>query len=142
MGLIRKHIGEDFKTKVSRWMTESGYSDFLYKEGCLVTGVSLDSDLKINFGTKPGANNTIRFLAQHPVDLPIYIVFKMPRCIDVRIASWQATGPAQVLAALNKHSRSLEGLQWVDVIKGENQVVFEKKNGEWVKTHQGKAYLY
>ena len=141
MGLIRRHIGEDFKTKVSRWMTESGYLDFLYK-GSFVAGVSLDSDLKINIRTIPGANNTIRFLTKHQIDLPIYIVFKMPSYIDIKISAWQAAGPAQVLDALNKYSGALEGLQWVSVIKGENQVVFEKKNGEWVKTRQGNAYLY
>lgn len=142
MGLIRKHIGEDFKTKVSHWMTESGYLDFLHK-GSFVAGVSLDSDLKINIRTIPGAHNTIRFLAQHQIDLPIYISFKMPSSsLDIKMAAWAATGAAQVLDALNKYSRALEGLQWVSVIKGENQVVFEKKNGEWVKTSHGNAYLY
>jgi hypothetical protein len=142
MGLIRRHIGEDFKSKVSRWMTESGYLDFLYK-GSFVAGVALDSDLKIAVTTIPGAHNTIRFLAQHQIDLPIYISFKMPSSsLDIKMAAWSTTGPAQVLDALNKYSGALEGLQWVSVIKGQNQVVFEKKNGEWVKTHSGNAYLY
>lgn len=142
MGLIRKHIGEDFKAKVSHWMTESGYLDFLHKNRIVADAV-LDSDLKIKILNKPGACNTIRFLAQHQIDLPIYISFKMPSCIDIKLAAWQATGPAQVLDVLNKYSKVLEGLYWVSVIKGENQVVFSKiKTDEWVKMHQGNAYLY
>lgn len=141
MGLIRRHVGEDFKSKVSRWMTESGYLDFLYRN-CNIAGVSLDEDLKIKIRTKPGSHNTVLFLAEYQGDLPIYISFKMPSsCIDIKIPSWQSTGPSRILDVLNKYSGSLEGLQWVSVIKGFSQVVFEKKNGVWVKTHQGSAYL-